>query len=103
MNGELLRSEQGFPASPGLLAGGYVGWRGIRGFACSHEAVACALVDYRIIDFTRGFHRRYGVWNRGVDSGVIACVETVNGGFDAGNVVLGRRRTIEYEGRGEIG
>ena len=51
---ELL--EERFPARPGVVACFFVSFAGGRTFAFAHEAVAGAVVNYRLVFFAGRFH-----------------------------------------------
>jgi hypothetical protein len=87
-------------AGEALVAGGFVGGRGVGRFAGAHEAVACSVVGDRLIFFPCCFHGFGSGGDGGADAGVIAGVEAVDGGGDGGDVR--RARAVEDEGGGEV-
>src|SRR5439155_16704392 len=94
--------QQGSPARPRLAAGLAVRFRGVRGFACPHEAVACAFVGHRLIGLASRLHLVTRFRKGGVDPSVVAGIEPVYRGLDAGDRVLTGRRSIEDEGGSQI-
>ena len=77
-----------------LVARGLVGGVGVGGvFAGAHEAVAGSIVGDGVVLLAGGLHALGGGGNGGVDAGVVAAVEAVDGCGDGGEVR--RRRSVE--------
>ena len=95
--------EQHLPARPRLVARFLVAFTNIRvtRLARTHEAVAGALVDHRVVALSRVLHRRRGLLDAGVDARVVLAVEAEDRALDLRErgLVLGRRAVEDQRGR----
>jgi hypothetical protein len=89
--------EQSDQAGQSLLASSLVARDCVVGvFACSHEAMASAIVSHLLILLAGRLHGCGCGWNRGADAGIVPAIETVHRSDNAGHVR--RSGTIEDEG-----
>src|SRR5262249_20704722 len=90
------------PARPRFGSRFAVSVIGIRSFAGTHEAVACAVIRHRFIGLASSLHLLDRPWHSCPDTSVLSRVKAVHRSFDAGHSVLIWRRSIKYECRGQI-
>src|SRR5215831_17908481 len=92
-----LLAQKRFPAGPGVGASLFIGVVGVGSFTGTHEAVARAIVGYRIVGFAGGFHGGDSIGNGRINARVIAGVEAVDGSFDARHGVFFWWAAVKHE------
>ena len=90
-------SQEILPSNPRGLAGLLVSIIGVRSFAGTYETMSGVIVDHRLEGFACSFHLRRGVGQRGINSRIIARVESINRSLDSGHGVLVGRTAIEHK------
>jgi len=96
-------SQEILPSNPRGLAGLLVSIIGVRSFAGTHETMSGIVVDHRLKGFACSFHLCRGIGQRGINSCIIARVESINRSLDSGHGILVGRRAIEHKRARKIG
>src|SRR6266446_9276491 len=96
-------SQEILPSNPRGLAGLLVSIIGVWSFAGTHETMSGIVVDHRLKGFACSFHLCRGIGQRGINSCIIARVESINRSLDSGHGILVGRRAIEHKRARKIG
>src|SRR5579862_4261529 len=98
-----ITTQDALPSRPRVAASFAVSFLRIGSFAGTHEAVARAVINDRLVGLPGRLHLLTSIGHGSIDPGVIACIESVHGGLDASHCIFLRRRTIKNESAGKVG